>query len=327
MNAAGSLFSWYNLKGPTPGNMRRAINPSHFVMQFRATEKSMHTTAVPAGIKMLVIDIDGTLLNPQGEISERTKAAVQAARRSGVVVSLATARRYGNTREIAEELGFDMPLIIYDGAMIVQHPQQAILARQTLDARIGQDAVDIFVRHHIQPVVQPDTGLHEEIWTGPAEFDNVWIEAYFTAYPELMHRMPFEQLCAGKPDPLRVVAFASEEAIAGLIPEIATLDCSWNSIKRGSYGTAELVVMRRGCSKASGLTTLARQFEIAPDQVMAIGDNTNDIPMLLVAGWSVAMGQAPEAVKAAARTVTASNAGDGLAQAIERYVLEGQDTG
>jgi Cof subfamily protein (haloacid dehalogenase superfamily) len=276
---------------------------------------------MPTGIKMLVIDIDGTLLDPHGKISERTQRAVEAARQAGVIVSLATARRYGNTRQIAAELGFDVPLVLYDGAMLVQYPQQAILARQTLDAGIAQDAVDILVKHHVQPVVHPDTGLHEEIWTGPAACDNLWIEAYFTAFPALMRRMPFEQLCAGQAHPLRVVAFASEEAIAGLAPEIAGLDCAWNSIKRGSYGTAELVVMRRGCSKASGLLALARHYEVAPRDVMAIGDNTNDIPMLQVAGWSVAMGHAPESVKAAANAVTASNAENGLAQAIERYVL------
>jgi Cof subfamily protein (haloacid dehalogenase superfamily) len=281
----------------------------------------MENTTLPAGLKMLVIDIDGTLLDPQGRISERTRGAVRAAHAAGMIIALATARRYGNTRPIAMELGFDMPLIVCDGAMLVQYPQETILARQTLDSGIGQQAVDILAHHHIQPVVHPDTGLHEEIWTGPAEFDNIWIQAYFTAYPHLMHRMPIEQLCNGQPDPLRVVAFASEEAIAALTPEIASLDCSWNSIKRGSYGTAELVVMRRGCSKASGLLALARHFQIAPENVMAIGDNTNDIPMLRAAGWSVAMGQAPASVLASSKAITASNAEDGLAQALERYVL------
>jgi Cof subfamily protein (haloacid dehalogenase superfamily) len=276
---------------------------------------------MPKHIHMLVIDIDGTLLDPQGEISKRVKRAVQDAHRAGVLVALATARRFGNTQQIAAELGFDMPLILYDGAMLVQYPQQTILARQTLDASIAQAAVNILARHHIQPVVHPDTGLQEEIWTGPAELDNLWIDAYFTTFPTLIHRMPLERLCFDRPEPLRVVAFASEEAIVSVMPEIKSLDCSWNSIKRGSYGTAELVVMRTGCSKASGLTTLARQIHIAPEHIMAIGDNTNDIPMLQVAGWAVAMGQAPASVRGVAHSVTASNAENGLALAIEQYIL------
>ncbi len=276
---------------------------------------------IPELISMLVIDIDGTLLNPEGKISAPTLAAVQAAQQAGIIVTLATARRYCNTKQIADELGLHIPLILYDGALIVKHPQGTILHRQTLDAQIGQQAVDVLVRHGVQPVVHPDTGLYEQIWTGPADFDNLWLDAYFTTFPDMMRRMPYAQLCAGHPNPLRVVAFDSEETILGLSPEIAALDCSWTSIKRGNYGSAELVVMRAGTSKASGMTALAEQFGLPLSQVMAIGDNNNDISMLQCAGWGVAMGQAPQAVKAAANAVTASNAGDGVARAIERYAL------
>lgn len=280
-------------------------------------------TEVPVAgpVKMLVIDIDGTLLNPEGKISAPTQAAVQDAQRAGIIVTLATARRYCNTKQIADELGLNIPLILYDGALIVKHPQGTILHRQTLAASIGQQAVDILVRHGVQPVVHPDTGLHEQIWTGPADFDNLWLDAYFTTFPDMMRRMPYAQLCAGHADPLRVVAFDAEETILRVSPEIAALDCSWTSIKRGNYGSAELVVMHAGTSKASGMAALVEQFDLSLSQVMAIGDNNNDISMLQCAGWGVAMGQAPPAVKAAANAVTASNAGHGVAQAIERYAL------
>ena len=276
---------------------------------------------VPEHIKMLVIDIDGTLLNPDGDITAPTREAVQAAQQAGILVTLATARRYCNTRQIADALGLHIPLILYDGAMIVEHPRGTILHRETLDADIAQQAVDILVRHGVQPVVHPDTGLDEQIWTGPAEFDNLWLEAYFAVFSDMVRRMPYAQLCAGKADPLRVVAFDSEETVLRAASEIAALDCSWTTIKRGNYGSAELVAMCAGCSKASGMVVLAQQFGVPLDQVMAIGDNNNDREMLLRAGWGVAMGQAPQAVRDAARTVTASNAEDGAARAIERYAL------
>jgi Cof subfamily protein (haloacid dehalogenase superfamily) len=276
---------------------------------------------VPEQIRMLVIDIDGTLLNPDGKISAATLAAVQAAQQAGIIVTLATARRYCNTRQIADELGLRIPLILYDGAMMVEHPRGTILHRETLASALAQQAVDILVRHGVQPVVHPDMGLDEQIWTGPAECDTLWLEAYFTVYSAMVRRMPYAQLCAGQPDPLRVVAFDSEETVLRVSPEIAALDCSWTSIKRGNYGSAELVVMRAGCSKASGMAALARQFGVPLNQVMAIGDNNNDIEMLRRAGWGVAMGQSSPAVTAAARAVTASNAQDGVARAIERYAL------
>lgn len=270
---------------------------------------------------MLVIDIDGTLLNPAGEITQATMQSVQAAQEAGIVVTLATARRYSNTKKIADELGLQGPLILYDGAEIVQHPQGNILYSRPLAADIAQQAVDALVQHGVQPVVQPNDGLAEEVWTGLVEFDNVWLEAYFEVYRQKIRRMPFEQLCTGHADPLRVVAFTSEEILQRVIPDIAQLDCSWTMIKRGSYGCAELTVMDKGCTKASGVAALAQALAIPMSQIMAIGDNNNDIAMLETVGWGVAMGQAPSQVKAVANAVTTSNGEDGAAQAIDRYAL------
>ena len=272
-------------------------------------------------IKMIVIDIDGTLLDPEGKITERTRAAVQAARQAGIVVTLATARRYCNTVQIARELGLECSLIVSDGAMIAGYPRAAVLDTHPMRSQAGQRAVELFVQNGLQPVVHPDTGLREEIWTGPTDKDNLWLETYFSVYSEQVHRMPYETLCAGHADPLRVVTFDTEEAIAAVIPEVAALDCSWNTIKRGTYGCAEITVMDPHCSKASGVITLARQLDIPLQEIMALGDNNNDIPMLQAVGWGVAMGQAPTAVKAVAQAVTASNAEDGAAQAIETYAL------
>ncbi|HEY6287689.1 MAG TPA: HAD hydrolase family protein, partial [Ktedonobacteraceae bacterium] len=121
----------------------------------------------PANIKIIVIDIDGTLLTPEGSITARSLEAVQAAQQARIVVTLATARRYSNTAIIANELGLNTPLILYDGAMILQHPHKAILHKQLLQASVGQQAVDMLIRHKLQPVVHPFKDTEEEIWTGP----------------------------------------------------------------------------------------------------------------------------------------------------------------
>lgn len=270
---------------------------------------------------MLVIDIDGTLLTPEGSITPHTLAAVQAAQQIGIVVTLATARRYSNTSKIANELGLDIPLILYDGAMIIQHLHQTILNTRPLQSAVGQQAVEVLLRHKLQPVVHPNTGINEEIWTGPIAFDNPWVETYFASFPEQVHRMPYETLCTGRPDPIRVVAFAPEELIHPLLPEVSGLDCTWTITRRGSFGSAELAIMNPSCSKASGVADLACYLNIPLEQVMAVGDNNNDIKMLRSVGWGIAMGQASEAVKSAARAVTASNWEDGVALAIERYAL------
>jgi 5-amino-6-(5-phospho-D-ribitylamino)uracil phosphatase len=280
----------------------------------------------PTNIKMVVIDIDGTLLTPEGSITSHTLEAVRAAHQARLLVTLATARRYYNTAIIANELGLDTSLILYDGAVIMQHPHKKILRTQLLQASVGQQTVDILVRHKLQPVVHPFKDTEEEIWTGPVAFDNSWVDTYFASAPTQVKRMPFETLCSGHPDPIRVVAFASEEIIHTLLPEIAALDCNWTITRRGNYGSSELAIMNPSCSKASGVSILASYLSVPIEQILAIGDNNNDIEMLRTVGWGVAMGQASDAVKSAARTVTSSNWEDGVALAIERYALRNVDT-
>jgi Cof subfamily protein (haloacid dehalogenase superfamily) len=279
----------------------------------------MHIT--PPDIKLLVIDIDGTLLTPGKQITARTRTAIHAAQKEGIVVTLATGRRYINTGPIADALGLSIPLILCDGALVLQHPQVTVLHTQLLASDVAQAAVEILARNSIQPVVHHLNGAFEEVWTGRSEFDSPWIENYFSTFPRQITRLPLDTLCAGKPDPIRVVAFASEEDIYHLASEISTLDCSWNTIQQGNYGSAELAIMHRHCSKASGVSWLAQSLGIPMADVMAIGDNNNDLEMLKSVGWGVAMGQASDAVKSMAHAVTTSNTEEGVALAIERYAL------
>src|SRR5260370_1223117 len=132
---------------------------------------------------------------------------VYAAEKAGIVVTLATARRYSNTTKIAAELGLATPLILYDGAMIVRYPQGTILHTQPLRAEVGQQAVELLVRHRLQPVVHPTTGMEEQIWTGPADFDNSWVTAYFASFPEQLPRLPFYPPFPRTPDPTRSFPF------------------------------------------------------------------------------------------------------------------------
>lgn len=273
-------------------------------------------------IKLLALDIDGTLLDPHRHITPRTLTAIQAAQEAGVVITLATGRRYRNTGPIASKLGIDIPLILCDGALIIEHPQGQILHTLPLQADIAQQAADIMIQHDVQPVIHHIYSGIEETWTGPQYFDTPWLKLYLNAIPQNLKRLPFERLCADQPDPLRVVAFISEEKIDELLPEITALPCASYTLERGNYECAELVAMHQDCSKAHGVQTLASLLGLDMEQVMAIGDSINDCDMLQAVGWGVAMGQATEEIKAYAQAITASNAEDGVALAIERYILQ-----
>lgn len=149
-------------------------------------------------IKLLAIDIDGTLLTPQGQIAPHTIAAIQAAQEAGILVTLATARRYLNTKQIADALGLSIPLIMYDGAIIIQHPQGEIIHMHPLQATIAQAAVEILVCHAIQPVVHHITEGVEEIWTGPEEQDNAWIATISHRFQGRLNACPMPRSAQGR---------------------------------------------------------------------------------------------------------------------------------
>ena len=204
---------------------------------------------------------------------------------------------------------------------MIHHPAGILFHTQPLAAGIGQQAVEIMLRHNIQPVAQSLRGNQEETRTGPKEYDSDGVLTYFASYPHELIRIPHAELCNGQTTPLRVIAFTSLELAERLALDIATLQCSWNITQTGSYQSAELSVMSQTCSKASGIKALADHLAIPMGQVMAIGDNNNDIEMLQAVGWGVAMGQAVPRLKEVAHTQTASNTEDGVALAIERYAL------
>ncbi len=279
--------------------------------------------SAPENIRLIAIDIDGTLLDPHKRLTERTREAVWAAQAAGIIVTLATARRYGNSRQFADELGLTGPLVTYDGALTVAHPQRTILAQQPLAADVAQQAEEIIARHRLQPIIHHFTSEAEQTWAGMPDLDHPELLSYFEDYPHI-RRMPISELCIGHPAPLRIIAFGSNEAFAPILPELATLNCAWYTIQRGNYGTGELAVMNKECTKADGVLALARYLNIQCSQIMAIGDNINDLEMLQTVGWGVAMGHAPALVREVADAVTASNREDGAALAIERYALRGR---
>ena len=275
----------------------------------------------PRSIKLIAIDIDGTLLNRNKQITQRTREAIQAAHAAGIIVTLATARRYENSIPFAEELDISIPMILCDGALTMQYPQHTVIATHLFDSDIAQQVADTMVEHAVQPIVHHITEQGEETWSGPDDFDNAELATYFNYYP-VVKRHTHHTLCMGKPAPLRIVAFTSVETSNAVLPQISRYDCTCYMIERGIYNCAEIVTMNKSCSKATGLTELTKRLAISMDQVMAIGDGINDREMLQAAGWGVAMGHASHTLKAVADAVTGNNTADGAAQAIERYALQ-----
>lgn len=272
-------------------------------------------------IRLIASDVDGTLLDPQGCLTPRTRAAIHAVTAAGATFALATARRWTGGAHAASLFDFRGPLIIFDGAMTRAYPDGEVLTAASLDRVVAQRAAEAMVGYGLQPIMQ-FCDQHAEILRVAEEVAHPgWTAEYLEMFRGQSQFCPAAELCDVVADPMRLVAFAPISILRRVAVDLAELACGRQLLLTGNYGMAELTLFASGASKGNALATLAHSLNIPLEETMAIGDGLNDISMLRVAGLGVAMGHAPRRVRASADVVTGSNAEDGMAQALEAYVL------
>jgi hydroxymethylpyrimidine pyrophosphatase-like HAD family hydrolase len=286
--------------------------------------------------RLVVTDLDGTLLDPAGRLSPRTRQVVDELRRRGVSLALATSRRLSGVWAIAQELGGPLWLIVYDGALTQAYPTARVLAQRTLPPAQGQRAAQIMAEAGLQPIAQHAGAAGEQLLVAPNGGHSAWADDYLSRNAQQVEYVPVARLCAGQPQALRLVAFGPVRRIRTAARAVARELAVGEAIKSeavigtqvlplGSYGAAELTVFAAGVSKGSAMSQLAVELGIPLSQVLAVGDGLNDVSMLRIAGTSVAMAGAPPVVLRAARHRAGSNAEDGAARALERFVLDQED--
>jgi Cof subfamily protein (haloacid dehalogenase superfamily) len=274
--------------------------------------------------RLVVSDIDGTLLDEQGTLTAKTRRVVQRVQRAGIRFVLATSRRWTGAQPVAQALGLRGPLIIYDGIQTRSFPSGEVLAEECLDSDLAGQAAQVLAEHHLQPIFQYGTPQVERLVVGkPPESPDaaLYTTGYLSTFSSQVQEVPLEELVSSPPSPLRMVAFGAYEQLLTVSAELDRLKCGWQVLPQGSYGASELSVFAQGASKGAAAQSLCRKLGISPAEVFAIGDGLNDITLLQLAGLGVAMANADEEVKAVAQVMALSNKENGAAMAIERFVL------
>ncbi len=278
--------------------------------------------------KLIALDIDGTLLDPQGQIRPRVRAAVAQAVVQGCIVTLATGRRHRSARQVAADLGIAVPLIMYSGGIVYDPATESALLHRPLPAEFVRATVAMLRRAGLGAGLLQSPLRGEKIYLGPPEYDDPYLHDYAT-HPEraeLVMRHPYDEM-ASVADPMVVFTAGSgltNRQISSLIAENPDLECKFYGYSLRHRSAPDLHgfdLLPPGHSKAVALQFLAEHFGLELSETMVIGDSFNDIEMLQAAGLGVAMGNAFPEVKAVAGVVVASNAEDGVAEAIERFVL------
>lgn len=276
-------------------------------------------------IRLVVTDIDGTLLDSHGRITRRTAAALQAMDAAGVTLALATGRRWTGAALAAADLSalidFRGPVIHFDGAVTRQYPSGETVSAALLDRGIAQRVAESLASYGVRPIVQYSGHSEEHLHVAQEAANPLWTADYLDDVRQQVRYRPLVELCEMAADPIRIVVFGPMGVLRRAAVDLASEEYGQQLLPIGNYGLAELTIFSRGVSKGSALVELARTLAIPIEETMAVGDGVNDVSMLRAAGLGVAMGQALRRVQRAANIVTAAHDDDGLARAIESYVL------
>jgi hypothetical protein len=275
--------------------------------------------------KLVAIDIDGTLLDSRAELRPAARQALRDAVEAGIRVVLCTGRRYRTALPIAQDLDLGLPIICHSGALVkdtaTHHTQfanplgdgdlQALLAAL---ADFGltpmaytdsyEQGVDFFVERDA-----PLTRYHEDYLAKN--------EGSFRLVASLRREVPAPvlQVCTfGELDELRAIRPQLRERLAGRT--------TCHLLSSAQYLGYFLEFQHGSASKWAALLALTRSCGLSAAEVVAIGDDENDISMLRAAGLGVAMGNAADPVKSAADLVAASNDEDGVARVIEELIRD-----
>jgi Cof subfamily protein (haloacid dehalogenase superfamily) len=289
-------------------------------------------------IRLVALDLDGTLLDSHGRLSSRNRAAIDAARARGVSVTLVTGRRFRDARPLALELGLDVPVISHNGALTKHAHSLETVSAILMPVEAAHAVIRIGDAHGADALVSDD-----HVGAGLLVYDRVSPgNTALAKYIEWSRRVVGEEAAAAirrvesleeylDHDPLHV-AFSGGCAAMERLAEVMRRELN-ESVKLlltlyPKMDFALLDVLHPNASKGVGLAAVAAEKRLTRDEVMAVGDNFNDLEMLEWAGTGVLMANADQGLREAGRFhATATNDEDGVALAIERFVLEEQESG
>ena len=265
-------------------------------------------------IRLIISDIDGTILNDHHQIDPQLASLIPDLKREKIPFVLASARSPKGMAPIAKELGIeDCPMACYNGALIQKGEQ--VLFEHPLNKNEARQFINWVNQHFPQVSINLYSGKdwmtdHLDQWSQE--------EARITGEKPIILPLLDPLLDATKPLH-KLLLIGEAEEIQALYRAISTDDLPSTAfyLSKANY----LEVTAKQVSKEDALVELANHYHLCLEEVLTMGDNFNDLPMLKKAGIGVAMGNAPQEVKDGATVVTKTNNENGAGQAVEIYVL------
>lgn len=268
--------------------------------------------------KLLLLDVDGTLIGKGAYPSPRVAKAIAAAKEKGVTVALGTGRASEACYHLFNHLGLDTLHIVFDGAAVVDWPSNDIIFLRALPPRAGQRLIELARQYELflEIYAHDFYFIEKDGWLAEHQRQKLQINPLITDLMSLINRVKIVkgQLLAANPDEKQRADLVTQE-----LAEFCKMSWSLDPSNGIYFGNA----VSRNVSKAKALKDMADYLGICLDRVLAVGDSFNDLPIFEVAGTKVAMGNAPDSLKQLADWVAPPVEDDGVAAVIEKFILVG----
>jgi HAD superfamily hydrolase (TIGR01484 family) len=271
--------------------------------------------------KLLALDIDGTVLTSGKLVSARTRASLDAARAAGVRLVLVTGRRHPAARRVVEMLGGEIPLVLHNGALVVEAGR--VQRCRPLPLAAARRAIALGRACGADPVVHHGVSAEGRLIVEGIHPSNTLLAYYLDkSHPDVT---TVDDLASSLvEDPIQVMFGGALGAMDALLSRLSRDLAGQVRIERTVYpreGVGILDVLHADVNKAEALRFLQQRWGVAASETLAIGDNWNDHQMLEQAGLGLVMGNADPAMHQLGLPVLPTNDQDGVAFAIERFVL------
>ena len=283
----------------------------------------MSASAPRPPVRLVALDIDGTLLRSDKTLSPRTRGALDRARAAGVRLVLVTGRRYPSAHRVAEDLGGEVPLVLHNGALLIERGR--VLLCRPLARQAARTAIAVGRAHGAEPVLH--CGVQGEgLLLVDAHARREGLVGYYLERSRDEVRVVQDVTDAlAAEEPLQVMFGGTRAEMEPLHAALAAALGADARIERTVYpasGVVLLDVIDPGAGKAAALALLQGLWRVSAAETLAIGDNWNDREMVAAAGRGFVMGNAAPELLALGLPVLPTNDEDGVASAIEEHVLE-----
>lgn len=264
--------------------------------------------------KLIALDLDGTLLRDDLSISPRVLSTLERARQQGILLTLATGRGYPSMRSWVHRLGITTPVIGYQGAIIVDPLSHTPIYQRTFPRSLVTRLCDFARAYSLSLTIYVNDQIYVEDKRQSDEFYDKWFG--------LPHYLVDDLAASIQAEPTKFIIIGTGEELDRIRPEVERQFGEHLDIVRSHEYFLE--GLSSGTNKGQALAWLAERLGIPQQEVMAIGDSGNDKEMVAWAGLGVAMGNASAEARRAAKYIAPTVDEDGVAEAIERFCLNGK---